>query len=481
MRLIKGIILLIIFVIAIYLSSHQVNAYGIGWCHWFGGLNNSDVIFVYPAGEFAWNVLEPTEGQYNFSVIDKMIEKARAAKKKLHIQFYVSNPDAKYNKFVPIPQWAIDKGMHVYYVEDSSGQKYPASPIQWDPIYLDLHEKLIKAFAAKYEKPEYSDVIEAVVMQSGGNWGEMSLPTKYDAASGEKADVLDPNNLFVKEMARVFLGSESRSNEIARKEDDKWIFIFDNYYIKAVQNIIDIYARSLSHYPFALQLGFGISGQRRVATEAVEYGLSKYGSHMWIRYAWWGSFGAGDSNPNAQDYWGRYQDRTVTVAEVGHPAWWCAAEGGNTKGGCYECCQWDTKAEAIAHNKNYINTAINSGVIATCIQSIIIEDENKYPVDYTDLQKRLDENVNKKASLLNITPLPTSILTPTLIPTQTSTPTPTISPDINKDGKITMMDYYYIIFAKSGGAIPSVLSADINHDGVVNDLDKTVIINILRK
>ena len=474
MRIIKYTILLMLLTLFTHTSSYQVNAYGVGWCHSFGGSNNPKVKYIYPAGEFAWKALEPSEGKYDFSAIDNMIEKARSAKKKLHIQLYGSNPDAKYNKFVLIPQWAIDKGMRVHYVEDNEGNKYPASPIQWDPIYLDLHEKLIKAFAAKYEKPEYYDVIEAVVMQSGGNWGEMTLPAKNGAETGEKADALDPNNFFVKEMARVFLGSENKSGEIA-KQDSAGNWVFDNYYIKSVQNIIDIYARSLSHYPFALQLGFSLTGQRRVATEAIEYGLSKYGSHMWIRYAWWGSFGAGDSNPNAQDYWGRYQDRTVTVAEVGHPAWWCAAEGGYTKGGCYECCQWDTKAEAIVHNQNFINTAINSGIIATCMQGNIIEDTNKYPVDFTDLQKRIDENVNKKASLLNITPLPTSQTTPTLIPI------PTINPDVNNDGKITLMDYYYVVYAKAGGVVNSLINPDVNTDGKIDQKDLDAIISVLIK
>lgn len=453
--------------IFLFILSFQIHAYGVGWCHSFSGLNNPNVKYIYPGGEQAWAKIEPKEGQYDFSGLDSMIARARQAGKKLHFTIGVSNPDVDYNDGVLIPQWAIDKGMHVVYSEK---KKLPASPIQWDPIYLDLHEKLLKAFAAKYEKPEYYDVLEAVIIQSGGNWGEMTLPAK-------EGDALDPNNIYVKEMARVYLGTIEKSNEIAKMEGNHWVF--DDYYIKAVSQIIDVYGRSLSHYPFALQLGFGLSGQRRVAQDAVEYGLSKYGNHMWIRYAWWGSFDGGSSDPNAQDFWGRYQDKTVTVAEVGHPSWWCAVEGGYQKGGCYDCCQWDTKAEAIKHNQNYINTAINSGIVATCMQGVLIEDTKKYPIDYADLQSRLEKNINSKASLLQITPLPTQ-QQPTVIPTIS----PTIDPktaDINKDGLVTTMDYFYLLIAKVGGIIPSTINADINKDGVINDLDKTVIINILKK
>jgi len=109
------------------------------------------------------------------------------------------------------------------------------------------------------------------------------------------------------------------------------------------------------------------------------------------------------------------------------------------------------------------------------MQGNIIEDTNKYPVDFTDLQKRIDENVNKKASLLNITPLPTSQTTPTLIPI------PTINPDVNNDGKITLMDYYYVVYAKAGGVVNSLINPDVNTDGKIDQKDLDAIISVLIK
>jgi hypothetical protein len=323
-----------------------------------------------------------------------------------------------------VPQWAIDKGMHV--VTSSGG--LPTMPIQWDPLYMQYHEKLLKAFAARYEKPEYYDVIEAVVMQSGGNWGEMALPVKNAADKGADADALNPDNLFVREIARVFLGSEDRAGEIARKEGNRWIF--DDYFIRAVNNITDLYARSLTHYPFAIQLGYGLTWQQRVGQEPVEYGISHYGSRMWIRSAAWGSFDMGNSDPNAQDFWGRYQDRTVLAYEVGHPSWWCAAEGGNQKGGCYDCCQWDTKAEADRHNSNYINLALNSGAVAVCLQREFFDNPSKYNLDFSRLSSGLLENARKRSNLLSdIPPSPSPTRTPRPI-TATSVPSHTPAPRI---------------------------------------------------
>ncbi len=440
-----------------------VHAYGVGWCHYFGGADNPNVEYIYPGSSLTWAKVEPARGRYDFSALDSMIQQARAAGKRLHVQFLVSNPNIDTDRMAVVPQWAVDSGMHV--VTSSGGAA--TMPIQWDPLYMRYHEDLLKAFAQRYEKPEYYDVIEAVVMQSGGNWGEMALPVKK-AANLPDADVLNPNNYFVQEIARVYLGSESRSGEIARKIGNN--FIFDDYYIRAVNDLISLYARALSHYPFAIQLGNGLSWQQRVAQEPVEYGLSHYGSRMWIRSAAWGSFNAGNSDPQAQDFWGRYQDRTVLAYEAGHPSWWCGADAGYTKGGCYDCCQWSTKAEADRHNANFINTAVNSGAVAACFQSVFFTNSSKYNIDFGRLSAGLRANVEERANLLNnvvTTQRPQStpqLATPT--PTEGVRPNPTlstgsfyiISPTISAPSPTQIVDLVYptsVIVTTSISAVPT--------------------------
>lgn len=397
----------------------SVHAYGVGWCHYFGGADNPSVEYIYPGSSLTWAKVEPAQGRYDFSALDSMIQQARAVGKKLHVQFLVSNPNIDSDRMAVVPQWAVDSGMHV--VTSSGGAV--KMPIQWDPLYMRYHEDLLRAFAQRYEKPEYYDVIETVIMQSGGNWGEMALPVK-NAASLPNADVLDPANYFVQEIARVYLGSESRSGEVARKVGNN--FVFDDYFIRAVNELIDLYARTLTHYPFAIQLGNGLSWQQRVAQEPVEYGLSRYGSRMWLRSAAWGSFNAGNSDPQTQDFWGRYQDRTVLAYEPGHPSWWCGADAGYTKGGCYDCCQWNTKAEADQHNTNYINMAINSGAVASCFQSVFFTNSAKYNIDFGRLSAGLQANVQRRSHLLNGV-VPTQRPQPTP-QTATRTPTPTLPP-----------------------------------------------------
>jgi len=459
--------LLILFFFSFFLIllslSHtpQVNALGIGQCYIADNFNNPNIHWAYPGVEVSWNALEPREGEYNFTNIDKIITNARASKKKVWIMIPVTNsvsPDT----WPTVPQWTIDKGMHAL---------NRGTPIQWDPLYLEYHEKLLKAFAAKYEKPEYYDVIEAIIMQAGGDFGEMTLKYKYcygdpNKKEGEKDDALDPDNIYVKEMARVYLGSENRSNEIAQLKDGK--LVFDDYFIKSVKKIIDIYGRTFSHYPFVLPNGFGLSCQPRVLREVADYGVGQYHNHMWLRTAGWGSWtGLGNGDPNEVDsFFLSYETRTAVNFEVGHPSYWCAAEDGFVKAGCMDCCQWDTHAQAVLHNTNAINIAINSGAESVCLYPEFFTNPKKYPIDMTILQTRLEGNY--RPEILDITPLPTHL------PTQTPIPT------INYK-QITKSTYYYYVLKSNSGQIPTLINLDFNYDGHVNTQDRLIIVDYLKQ
>ncbi|MCL4374612.1 beta-galactosidase, partial [Patescibacteria group bacterium] len=369
--------------------STSTHGSGIGECHTLANVSNANVQWTYPSSELFWSRLEPQEGKYDFSSVDQQIAAARAQHKKIWLQVLVSNPDSP-SQYPSVPQWAIDKGMRVY---------NQGVPVQWDPQYLAYHEKILQALAQRYEKPEYADVIEAVLIQGGGNYGEMYLGPKYcygdsNIPSGAVADVLDPNNFWVKEMARTVLGSPDRSGEIAKINNSQ--LVFDNDYIQAVKNIVDIYGRSFHTYPFVIQVGTGLSCQARVQEEVARYGVDKYGYRFWLKANFWGSFtGLGTGDANVIDpFFSQYRGRTVITYEVGHPSFFCAAGDGYQTGGCADCCRWNTHEEAVRHNANAINLAINSGATAICFQSDFFNQPSKYPVDMNQLQARLVANAN---------------------------------------------------------------------------------------
>ncbi|NCN39406.1 MAG: hypothetical protein GW914_03435, partial [Candidatus Aenigmarchaeota archaeon] len=91
-----------------------------------------EVSWVYPSGEVTWKEVEPERGIYNWNKLDQEVAKVQVKGKKIWIQVLTDNPDAEV-----IPQWAIDSGMH------QIGEKMD-KPVQWDPLYLEYLEGLIK-------------------------------------------------------------------------------------------------------------------------------------------------------------------------------------------------------------------------------------------------------------------------------------------------------------------------------------------------
>ncbi|PIU74886.1 MAG: hypothetical protein COS76_03760 [Candidatus Portnoybacteria bacterium CG06_land_8_20_14_3_00_39_12] len=73
-------------------------------------------------------------------------------------------------------------------------------------------------------------------------------------------------------------------------------------------------------------------------------------------------------------------------------------------------------------------------------------------------------------------PQPTA--TPTISPTPTSLPS---NPDVDNDGSITMIDYYYVVLVKIGGTIPLTMNADINNDGKIDSIDLKIMATELTK
>src|SRR5262245_52783929 len=98
-----------------------------------------------------WADLEPAEGQYDFRRVDDVIEQARAMGETLAFRIMT----------VPkTPHWLLEKG--VASVND-------IFPDFNNHIFLDYHEKLIRAFGSRYAG---SAAIDHVDIGSVGCWGE---------------------------------------------------------------------------------------------------------------------------------------------------------------------------------------------------------------------------------------------------------------------------------------------------------------------
>ena len=105
---------------------------------------------------WTWDELEPSEGQYNFGLVDDVIAQASARGETLAFRIMSVFEGST-------PQWVLDKGVGSVAV---GGDVFPDHN---NLVFLDYHERLVKAFGDRYAgRPE----IDHVDIGSVGCWGE---------------------------------------------------------------------------------------------------------------------------------------------------------------------------------------------------------------------------------------------------------------------------------------------------------------------
>ncbi len=150
---------------AVTVQPHEIDEVlfnpGMGFADFHFGFGHPPKAEEYPHTTVAyfrwpWAELEPAEGQYNFALVDRVIEQAKAKGETLAIRIV-----SEYK--TGTPQWLLDKG--VGSVKETDG----IFPDYNHPIFLDYHERLIRAFGDRYGR---SLDIDHVDIGSVGCWGE---------------------------------------------------------------------------------------------------------------------------------------------------------------------------------------------------------------------------------------------------------------------------------------------------------------------
>jgi hypothetical protein len=106
---------------------------------------------------WSWADLEPAEGQYDFGRVDRVIEQARAVGETLAFRIFTVGGT---------PAWLLAKGMGAAKLSKGSFPDFN------DPVFLEYHAKLIRAFGTRYAK---SSDIDHVDIGSVGCWGEWNV------------------------------------------------------------------------------------------------------------------------------------------------------------------------------------------------------------------------------------------------------------------------------------------------------------------
>jgi len=120
----------------------------------------------------AWAYLEPREGQFDWAVIDRLIDKWTAHG--LGIAFRISCKETSTDRVeqqFATPRWVMEAGARggYYRMGQATGPEGPWEPLYDDPVFLEKLERFLAAFAARYDgKP----LLRYVDVGSIGDWGE---------------------------------------------------------------------------------------------------------------------------------------------------------------------------------------------------------------------------------------------------------------------------------------------------------------------
>jgi hypothetical protein len=127
----------------------------------------------------AWSFLEPQEGQFNWDVIDKVINKWTAKGYKISFSITAKETGMVY----ATPKWVKDAGAQGAFYDNWGLMTW--EPEFGDPIFLAKLENFHKAFAARYDNKPW---IEDIVIGSIGEWGEGH--THFSSKKVISADVI---------------------------------------------------------------------------------------------------------------------------------------------------------------------------------------------------------------------------------------------------------------------------------------------------
>jgi hypothetical protein len=120
----------------------------------------------------AWAYLEPREGQFDWAVIDRLIEKWTAHG--LGIAFRISCKETSVDRIeqqYATPRWVKEAGAQGghYRNGETVGPDGPWEPVWDDPVFFAKLDRFLAAFAARYDRQPW---VRYVDIGSIGDWGE---------------------------------------------------------------------------------------------------------------------------------------------------------------------------------------------------------------------------------------------------------------------------------------------------------------------
>ena len=113
---------------------------------------------------FAWSYLEPKEGEFNWKLIDDIVDKYYPKGVKISLSITCNETGIMY----ATPEWVRNAGAKGRITKTKTGKEI-FEPYGDDPVFLEKLNNLHKAIAERYDGKPY---IVDMTIASLGNWGE---------------------------------------------------------------------------------------------------------------------------------------------------------------------------------------------------------------------------------------------------------------------------------------------------------------------
>ncbi|MCX7015911.1 MAG: beta-galactosidase [Candidatus Sumerlaeota bacterium] len=119
------------------------------------------------ASRIHWKTLEPSEGQYDWTALDKALALVRKTGKALSIHI---------NPGISAPEWVYAKGARSYPVDARGGETKSKAPVPTDPIYLEAWLGMIRAAGEHVAKEPLLSAVKITGMNaSTGEYGRLDM------------------------------------------------------------------------------------------------------------------------------------------------------------------------------------------------------------------------------------------------------------------------------------------------------------------
>jgi hypothetical protein len=119
-----------------------------------------------------WKKIEPERGRYDWSFLDRVVEKGRqhGKKVKLFVLFGVGVPEWTAARFIVGSERSAG---------DSAGVRIP---VPWDPVLIAEQQRFIRAFAARYRDEPHVSFLH--IAGPSALWAELALPDNLTREPG---------------------------------------------------------------------------------------------------------------------------------------------------------------------------------------------------------------------------------------------------------------------------------------------------------